>query len=86
MEGLNFSLNFCRVYHTVRTLGHVYGCAHQLEAIVDTFETPSPTKKAANRPTINYVVPKISNYVINIPLIVKSNTVITYIHNAIAID
>ena len=60
--------------------------AHQLEAIVDTFETPSPSKKAANRPPINYVVPKISNYVINIPLIVKSNTFITYIHNANAID
>ena len=53
---------------------------------MDTFETPSPSEKAANRPPINYVVPKISNYVINIPLIVKSNTVITYIHNANAID
>ena len=38
MEGLKFSLNFCRVYHTSGSLGHVYGDAHQLEAIVGTFE------------------------------------------------
>ena len=49
MEGLNFSLNFCRVYHTSGTLGHVYGRAHQLEAIVETFETPSPPEILLNK-------------------------------------
>ena len=87
MGGFEFFSKFLSgLSHRVSTLGHVYGCVHQLEAIVDTFETPSPSEKAANRPPINYVVPKISNYVINIPLIVKSNTFITYIHNANAID
>ena len=38
MEGLNFSLNFCQVYHTSGTLGHVYGGARQLEGILDTFQ------------------------------------------------
>ena len=38
VEGLNFSLNFCRVYHTSGALGHVYGHARQLEVIVGTFE------------------------------------------------
>ena len=60
-EGSNFSLNFCQVYQTGGTFGHVYERVHQQEAIVDTFETPSPSEKAANRPPINYVVPKISN-------------------------
>ena len=38
MEGLNFSLDFCRVYHTSGTLRHVYGGVHQLEGILDTFQ------------------------------------------------
>ena len=38
MEGLNFSLNFCRVYYTSGALGHVYGGARQLEGILGTFE------------------------------------------------
>ena len=33
-ESPNFSLNFCRVYHTSGALGHMYGLAHGLEAIV----------------------------------------------------
>ena len=37
-EGPNISLIFCRVYNTSSTLGHVYGHAHQPEAIVGTFE------------------------------------------------
>ena len=35
---LNFSLNFCWVYHTSSTLRHMYGLARQLEAIMGTFE------------------------------------------------
>ena len=38
MEGLKFSLNFYRVYHTSGSLGHVYGDARQPEVIVGTFE------------------------------------------------
>ena len=47
-ESPNFSLNFCRVYHTSGALGHVYGRARQLEVIVGTFEIGNLWQKLEN--------------------------------------
>ena len=47
-EDPDFPLNFCWVYHTSSALGHVYGCAHQLEVIVGTFEIENLWQKLEN--------------------------------------